>query len=113
MLLHVNPQRFEGKPLLLKQAAPDDYNILADGLLAGRIMQITRGARKLVWGWSLTGPYCNAPDCIMTSHAQADSLEDAKTAVKAAFLEWLNWAKVATTRGENIAWHSPFFVTGP
>ena len=105
VLIHVDPARFEDKPLVLKRADPDDYHVLADGLLAGRIFKTNRGAMDTIWVWSLTGPWCGEPDCPAVSYGDTVELEEAKAQIKAAFEAWLAWAKVATARGEKIAWH--------
>lgn len=109
MVIHIDkPERFAGRPLLLKRAWPekaDDYVVMADGLTAGRIMQIDRSFQRRVWLWSLTGPYCNAPDLRLTAHGDADSLEDAKAAFKGAFRKWQTWAVDAAASGARVPWH--------
>lgn len=102
MLLHVDPNRFEGKPLFLQRAGPDDYYVLADGLVAGRITRNLRPASDAVWVWSLTGPVFTVPGS--TIHAEAENFEVARSKIRGAFVEWLAWAKTAEARGEKVSW---------
>lgn len=104
MLVYVDPKRFEGKPLFLQRAGPDDYYVLADGHVAGRITRTLRTKSDAVWVWSLTGPSLTEPS--LTSHGDAENFEVARSRIRAAFLQWLNWANLAAARGERVAWNT-------
>ena len=107
-MLIEDPGRFSGKPLILRRAAtPDftDYRVLADGLTAGRIMQVDRAHRRKAWLWTLTGPYCGAPELGIATSGEVETLDIAKEAFRTAFDAWMAWAIIGAGRNEYPAWH--------
>lgn len=91
MSLYIEPATLEGQPLILKAMAPDDYGVNVLDRQAGRIMAKPLSGRRVVWFWTVTGPYI--PSHLQPSHGEADSLEEAKAAFRAKFDAWLAWAK--------------------
>lgn len=91
MSLYVEPATLEGQALILKAMAPDDYGVRVLDRLAGRIMAKPLSGRRVVWFWTVTGPY--VPSHLQPSHGEAESLEEAKAAFRAKFDAWLAWAK--------------------
>ena len=88
----VDPRRFTGKRFTRRKAFPDsqdDYSILIDGLVAGRIMKKTMAFQRVTWFWTLTGPYFPGPK----SHdGEEDTFEAAREAFKKEFWQWHAWA---------------------
>jgi hypothetical protein len=88
----VDPNRFTGKRFTRRQAFPDskdDYSILIDGLIAGRIMKKTMSFQRVTWFWTLTSPYFPGPK----SHdGEEDTFEAAREAFKKEFWQWHAWA---------------------
>jgi hypothetical protein len=86
------PSRFTGKTFSRSKTfsnSVDDYSIRIDGLTAGRIMKKKLGFQRVVWFWTLTGPYFPGPK----SHdGEEDTLEKAREAFKICFWQWLAWA---------------------
>ena len=67
----------------------EDYLIIIDGLIAGRIIQKTLSFQRLTWFWTLTGPYFPGPK----SHdGEEDTFEAARDAFKKVFWGWHAWA---------------------
>ena len=88
----VDPYRFTGKTFSRCKTSPDsidDYCIRIDGLTAGRVMEKKLGFQRVVWFWTLTGPYFLGPK----SHdGEEDTLEKAQEAFKVSFWQWHAWA---------------------
>ena len=87
---YVDPRRFIKKPVVLRSQLPGEAAVMIDGLKAGRILQQVRADMRLIYVWTLTGPYAIAAG--LHSSGQARSLEEAKAAIRSAFDIWLNWA---------------------
>jgi hypothetical protein len=97
---YVDPRRFLTKPLVLKAVADGEASVMIDGLRAGRILQQVHSDQRIIFVWSLTGPYRIAAG--LTSAGEADTLEEAKAAVRKAFDAWLTWA---LAKDMPMAWH--------
>ena len=91
MSLYIEPATLEGQPLILKAMAPDDYSVRVLERFAGRIMAKPVSGGRVVWFWTVTGPY--VPSHLQPSHGEAESLDEAKAAFRAKFDAWLAWAK--------------------
>jgi hypothetical protein len=77
-MLTLRPTRIAG------ETAPDDWSVLCDGRVIGRMMRQIVGAQSSTpWGWSITVPLPTIPG----SQGGAESLEGAKAAFRIA------WAK--------------------
>ena len=100
MPTYVDPAAFEGQPLILKRIGAEDYSVRVNDMVAGRIMAQPRSGGRLVWFWTVTGPYL--PDQLRPSHGEAESLEDAKAAFRAKFDKWLAWAALLQ---HQVMWH--------
>ena len=78
----VDLYRFIGKTFSRRKTFPDsidDYCIRFDGLTAGRVMEKKLGFQRVVWFWTLMGPYFPGPK----SHdGEEDTLEKAQEAFK-------------------------------
>ena len=108
MLLIDDPSRFSGQPLKLRRAIASgftDYQVIADGLTAGRILEVQRPSMYCSWLWTLTGPVCAEPGLNISTSGETESLDAAKTAFKASFTKWLSWAVEQAERGNASAWH--------
>lgn len=97
---YVDPAAFEGLPLLLKKQAQDDYAVLVNDMVAGRIMAKPVAGGRVVWFWTVTGPYL--PDHLRPSNGDADTLDEAKTVFRAKFDKWLAWA---STLQHQVVWN--------
>ena len=97
----VDPATLLEQPLMLRKIGDDDYAVAVAGLALGRIMKSSRGHGRVMWFWTLTGPY--VPLSMYPTSGDVASLDQAKTAIKAAFDLWLRWAK---GQGE-VVWHTP------
>ncbi len=97
---YVDPKRFAGKPLTLRTVADADASVMIDGLRAGRIMEQVRAGQGRVFFWTLTAPYMNEVQA--ASSGEAESLEDAKAAIRKAFDAWLTWA---LSQEKPAVWH--------
>jgi len=89
----IHPQQFVDQPLLLKttyEGAENDHAILCAGHLVGRIMLTPISGGVESWLWTVTGPYI--PPEFQPSQGRADSLAEAKKAVREKFDAWLIWA---------------------
>jgi hypothetical protein len=107
-MLIEDPSRFSGKPLILRRVPTpgfEDYRVLADGLNAGRIMQVDRSYNRKAWLWTLTGPYCGAPELSIATSGEVETLEAAKDGFRTAFDAWLAWAIAGAAQHEQLAWH--------
>lgn len=100
MPLTIEPARFISQPLVTKAIAENDYSVLCDGLLAGRIMlrPVANGASH--WFWTITGP--SLVQANLSSSGQADSLDAARKAFRERFDLWLAWALAANVA---VYWH--------
>jgi len=90
MRITVDPRRFTAVPLITKALARNDYSVLMDGLNAGRIMLQPRSSGQHVWLWTITGPILLHAG--LHSSGEADTLEEARQALREAFVRWHNWA---------------------
>jgi hypothetical protein len=87
----VDPRRFIGKQFKRRQAfqhAANDFSIIIDGLVAGRIMQKKRADQRVIWFWTMTAPYYP----FKMHHGEEETYEAARDAFKAQFWEWHKWA---------------------
>lgn len=84
------PDIFSGQPMHLARSADDDYRVTIAGHTAGRIFRTMRGSHRCIWFWTVTGPYL--PGARLTGSGDADDLQGAKIAFRAAFDSWLAWA---------------------
>lgn len=100
MSLTIEPTRFVGMPLVIQATAENDYNVLCDGLRAGRIMlrSVANGATH--WFWTVTGPALVQAN--INSSGEADTLNAAKKAFRERFDAWLSWAVKADVA---VYWH--------
>jgi hypothetical protein len=88
----VDPSRFTGKSFTRRKTFPgsvDDYVVIVDGLLAGRIMKKTLSFQRVAWFWSMYGPYYSSPT---GCRGEEDTLEKAQDAIKVCFWQWQAWA---------------------
>ena len=88
------------QPLMLRRIAEDDYTVRCGALTVGRIMLKPLSGSRAMWLWSVTGPYL--PPELQPGSGDAESLEEAKAALKARFDAWLHHAAV---RGGEGHWH--------
>jgi hypothetical protein len=101
MVSYIYPDRFQGVPFIRKEITKNDYSILIDGLVAGRIINQPRSDGKTVWFWSVTGPYI--PPELQPTNGEAETLEVAQQALKVKFLQWQRWA---IAESKEAAWHA-------
>jgi hypothetical protein len=98
----VGATRFTGKTFTRRRTFPDsidDYVAVIDRCEAGRIMKLQRAGNRLVWFWTLTGPYFPGPK----SHdGEEETLEAALKAFKEKFWQWHEWA---LKQPGPITWH--------
>lgn len=99
MPLYLDPSTLEGQQLVLHQAAEGDYVVRILGYAAGRIMVRSVSGSRMLWFWTLTGPY--VPGHLQPSNGDAESLLEAKAAFRGKFDAWLGWAKEL---GHPVAW---------
>ena len=88
----VDPHRFTGKSFARRKAfptSPDDYIILIDGLVAGRIMQKTSAGQRVVWFWNMTAAYYPIK---ALHYGEEETFEAATEAFKKMFWQWYAWA---------------------
>ena len=95
--MRIDAARLHGKTLMLKRIGADDYAVTIASLTAGRIMAKPVSFGRVVWFWSITGPYL-AP-AQQPGHGETGGLEAAKGCFKAAFDKWQHGA------GADAAWH--------
>lgn len=89
----IYPQQFEGQPLVPKSTyagAENDHAIYCAGHLVGRIMKSSLSGGTENWLWTLTGP-CIPPE-LQLSQGRENTLAAAKSAFRAKFDAWRNWA---------------------
>lgn len=91
MPTYLDPAALEGQPLTLHRLADDDYSVRVLDHVAGRIMAKPISGGRVVWFWTLTGPYL--PADLQPSQGDAETLLEAKAAFRAKFDRWLAWAK--------------------
>lgn len=99
MPLYVDPATLDGQQLLLHRINTDDYSVRVLGLVVGRVMVRLGAGGRVVWFWTLTGPYL--PVDLQPSSGEAETLLEAKAAFRAKFDTWLAWAK---DLGHPVAW---------
>ena len=99
MTLYLDPATLEGQQLTLQAIGADDYSVRVLDHLAGRIMAKPLAGGRVVWFWTLTGPYL--PVDLQPSSGEAETLLEAKAAFRAKFDAWLAWAKEL---GHSVAW---------
>lgn len=83
LYLYLDPATLEGQQLVLHRVGVNDF---ADGVAdhaAGRIMARSVSGSRVLWFWTLTGPYM--PSHLQPSNGDADSLLQAKAAFGAKF----------------------------
>ena len=95
-----DPQIFVRQSLHLEGGDDDDYRVTIAGHTAGRIFRTMRSASQNVWLWTLTGPYLPATQ--LNSNGVSTDLGEAKTAFRATFDAWLQWA---IQQNAPIMWH--------
>ncbi len=96
------------KPLLLRRLHnphSEDHAVYIDAgahgrLRAGRILANRRTGLAVVWTWTVTG--LAAPEAPVNLYGDADTLEDAKVALRAAYEALLCWS--ATRNGGELRW---------
>jgi hypothetical protein len=76
----------------------DDYVVLIDGLIAGRIIKKTLSFQRVTWFWSMYGPYYPSPT---GCSGEEETLEKAKGAFKVCFGNGMHgrWSGPARRRG--------------
>ena len=89
--MYVDPADLEGQQLTLKPVGAADYSVHIFEYTAGRIMLRPAPGNRVVWLWTITGPYM--PAHLQPSHGEAETLKEAKIAFRAKFDSWLAWAK--------------------
>lgn len=90
MPTYLDPATLEGQQLTLHRLADDDYAVRVLDHLAGRIMAKPVSGGRVIWFWTMTGPYL--PADLQPSQGDAETLLEAKTAFRAKFDKWLAWA---------------------
>ena len=88
----VDPNRFTDKEFTRRPAFPNhpnDYSMIIDGLIAGRIMQMMRPGGRVMWFWSLTAPYYPRSN---PHNGEEETFEAASEAFMKLFWEWHAWA---------------------
>ena len=100
MAFSVDPERFTDFNFTRRLEAPDDYSILIDGLLAGRIYKTTSRTKTIVWFWTLTGP--SIPIELGSHNGVASSLNEAQDHLKAKFVAWQRSAAKAGAASWNM-----------
>lgn len=76
---------------MLKAIADGDYSVRIKEHVAGRIMAKPLSGNRVVWFWTITGPY--VPLELLPSSGDADTVEQAKSEFRAKFDAWLVWAE--------------------
>lgn len=86
MKLTVDPRELVGQQLTPTAIAENDYRVLP----AGRVFlrEVANGASH--WFWTLSGPSLVQP--ALSSSGQADTLEEARLALRTQFDKWLAWS---------------------
>jgi len=92
--------------LLARKTAENDFTISVEAgehgrLTVGRIMLVARSSGRVAWFWTITGPA--APEAGIGLVGEADDLDGAKAALRAAFDRLLHWAAMA--RDGELGWH--------
>jgi hypothetical protein len=100
MVRFINPATLQDNPLMLRRIGPDDFAVTVGGLPAGRIMAKPLAGSRVVWFWTVTGPF--VPGALQPGDGEADNLDEAKAALKAKFTAWL---RLATAEGGEVLWH--------
>lgn len=88
---YLDPATLEGQQLTLHEQGEGDYAVRVLDHVVGRIMAKPIAGGRLVWFWTITGPYI--PADLLPSNGDADTLLEAKAAFRAKFDAWLAWAK--------------------
>lgn len=94
MSAKIDPARFSSKDFFRKPSwkeSKNDYRIMIDGVIAGRIMLTTVAGNKPKWFWTIVGPYL--PTELCPGHGAEHTLEQAEEAFKAKFWQWHRWAE--------------------
>ena len=81
-----------GKAFTLRRTFPDkkdDYVVVINGLVAGRLLKSTRSLQRVAWFWTITAPYYSIK---MLQHGEEETFEAAREAFKKLFWEWNAWA---------------------
>lgn len=105
MTLQVDPRRFLGKPMMMKELAEGDYLVYADGMVVGWIM-CSRPGGQGIWHWTMTGPNCAS--AAIATRGECSGADDALKQITAAFQSWLD---SAVRDGRPVLWQSR--RTGP
>lgn len=87
---YIDPATLDGQQLTLHAVGTDDYSVRILDHAADRIMVKSLSGGRVVWFWTLTGPYL--PVDMQPSHGEAETLLEAKAAFRAKFDAWLAWA---------------------
>ena len=86
----IDPARFTDKTFTYRAIGMDDFSLRIDGLEAGRLMRMTLSFQRVVWFWTLTGPYM--PPELQPTNGECETMEEAQEALKAKFWSWHRWA---------------------
>ena len=98
--LTLRPTRLHASAL--RQLA--DWSVLHDGKVIGRISETHAPYRpELAWSWSITELLDSRAG--VTSHGNAASLEEAKTAIQASWDAWQAWPRPAAETAELFRWY--------
>lgn len=90
MPLYLDPATLEGQQLTLHRIGADDYAVQVADHGAGRIMAKPLAGGRVVWFWTITGPYL--PENLRPAQGEAETLIEAKAAFREKFDAWLAWA---------------------
>ena len=105
--LHAVPVADLRGPLLLLRRGAGDHAVVVDTPggreVVGRILQVARGAQRVAFLWSLTGPAAPGAGILLSN--DADTLKQAMAAFRVAFDALLTWADAE--HGGRLPWHRP------
>jgi hypothetical protein len=106
MPLHVISIDAISDQLLARKTAEGDYTIIVEAgehgrLTVGRIMMVARASGRGAWFWTITGPA--APEAGVGLAGEADDLDGAKAALRAAFDRILKRASMV--QNCELGWH--------
>jgi hypothetical protein len=96
----LDPHIFIDQPLHLARSRENDFRVMVAGHAAGRIFATLRSSGRNVWLWTVTGPYL--PGAGLNGSGDSDDLAAAKSAFRATFDAWLQWA---IRQNAPVTWH--------
>ena len=111
MEIQVDPARFVGKNFSQEPSVDsknDDFIMVINGLIAGRVMKTTAPGTSTKWLWTLTGPYL--PPELLPSNGHTNSREEAEEDFERKFWEWHRWAGM---QKGGVAWYGAEGVHAP